>query len=491
MACYLLCFLCDINFTTVQYKMILRKITLVSIAVYMFGCDSDGDNVEEVVEISMPKPSTSQILKDTIFAVSSGLGTSAFILPDSDDLDNIPQDPNNPITVEKVELGQLLYHETALATEGVNLGFAGTYSCASCHHAAAGFKSGVPQGIGEGGEGFGVTGESRVFAAGFDKASADPQFIPDVQPLTSPAVLNVAYQDVMLWNGQFGNSVDGIVNAGIADEILSTEGTPKAENARQLSGIEIQAIAGTGVHRLKTNDDSILQTNSEYIAKFNAAFPQGTEDATGDAGKAIAAYERTILANKSPFQMWLKGDNNAMTADEISGATLFFGKAGCVDCHTGPGLSSDVGAAEEEIFFALGFADFGLNNSQISGTVGDRDSRGRGGFTGEEADNYKFKVPQLYNLADTNVFGHGASLNTIRSVVAYKNAAVAQKILPASVLDPRFVSLGLTDKEVDYITTFLESGLYDPNLSRYVPSSLPSGNCSPVNDDIAKLDLGC
>jgi cytochrome c peroxidase len=271
--------------------------------------------------------------------VSGGLGISAFILPDSADLNNIPQDPSNPLTPEKVALGQMLFHETALATEGVNDELAGTWSCASCHHGAAGFKSGVPQGIAEGGEGFGLKGENRIFAAGFDKASADPKLIPDVQPAASPAVLNVAFQDVMLWNGQFGNAVDGIVNAGLADEILATQGTPKAENSRQLSGVEVQAIAGTGVHRMKTSGNSIVQTNVEYIAMFDAAFPQGTEDATKDAGKAIAAFERTILATESPFQMWLKSEEDAINSDEITGATLFYGKAGCVNCHTGPGLS--------------------------------------------------------------------------------------------------------------------------------------------------------
>jgi cytochrome c peroxidase len=48
------------------------------------------------------------------------------------------------------------------------------------------------------------------------------------------------------------------------------------------------------------------------------------------------------------------------------------------------------------MFFAVGFADFDPNNPQITGTVDDESSRGRGGFTGEKADNYKFKVPQLY-----------------------------------------------------------------------------------------------
>ncbi len=75
--------------------------------------------------------------------------------------------------------------------------------------------------------------------------------------------------------------------------------------------------------------------------------------------------------------------------------------------------------------------------------------------------------------------------------MAYKNTPVAQKVLPVSTFDPRFVSLGLRDEEIDHITAFLETGLYDANLNRYVPASLLSGNCFPVNDPVAKADLGC
>lgn len=471
--------------------MTIKNVALVGAVLMLSGCGGNDDATPTNVYIPQTPttPTASQILKETIEAASNGGGIESFILPEN--LADIPQDPNNPLTEEKVALGKLLYHETALATEGVNGDRNGTWSCASCHHADAGFKSGVPQGIGEGGEGFGMKGEGRMFAAGFDAASTDPRFKPDVQPIASPSVLNTAYQDVMLWNGQFGNTVDGIVNAGLAESVLATPGTPKTNNLRLLSGLEVQAIAGTGVHRLKTSDDSILQTNAEYIAMFEAAFPEGSSDATEDAGKAIAAFERTVLASQSPFQQWLKGDEYAMTEDEMAGATLFFGRAGCVDCHRGPALSSEVGATEDEMFFALGFADFDPNNPQITGTVDNATSRGRGGFTGEEADNYKFKIAQLYNLADTNVLGHGASFESIRDVVAYKNTAVPQKVIPASALDPRFMPLGLTDEEVDQITAFLETALYDPNLSRYVPESLPSGNCSPVNDAIAQADLGC
>jgi cytochrome c peroxidase len=471
-------------------KNFFRNILVCSVCLTLLAaCSSDDDNSDDT-PTPTPTPTSSEVLTTAIEMVNSD-GVTAFILPDSDDFDNIPQDPNNVLNAEKVMLGKLLYHETELATEGVNPDRAKTWSCASCHHASAGFKSGVPQGIAEGGDGFGVAGETRSLAAGFDKDATDPAFVPDVQPLTSPTILNTAFQEVMLWNGQFGNMEGGVVNSGLEEAVLATPGTPKAENVRQLAGLEIQAIAGTDVHRLKTTEDSVLQTNDEYVMLFEAAYPEGSEDVFEDAGKAIAAYERTLLANEAPFQQWLKGDTSAMTEQEILGAGLFFGKANCVSCHTGPAFSSAVGATEDEMFMAIGFADFDPNNPQVTGSVSDADSRGRGGFTGEAADNYKFKVPQLYNLTDTNVFGHGAGFDSVRDVVAYKNAAVPQKIILEEQIDPRFVPLGLTEEEIDQLVLFLENALYDNDLGRYVPSALPTGTCFPVADEEGKADLNC
>lgn len=474
---------------TYRIKNCLQKLICTVILCALVGCSSDEN--ETVIEEEEPVAPTASDLLRTAIESNNPQGLNAFILPDSDDYANIPQDPNNPLTREKIVLGQMLYHETALATDGVNSELTGTWSCASCHHAAAGFKAGIPQGIGEGGIGFGVAGEGRVLASGFDKNSEVPEQVPDLQPVTSPSVLNTAYQEVMLWNGQFGNVEGGTVNADLDPEVLSPEGTPKAENVRGLAGLEIQAIAGTIVHRMNSFDNSVLQTNDEYVMMFEAAFPDGSEDVLEDAGKAIAAYERTLLANESPFQLWLKGDDSAMTSQEILGATLFFGKAGCVSCHNGPALSSAVGASKSEMFMAVGFADFDPNNSQINGSVSDADARGRGGFTGDAEDDYKFKVPQLYNLSDTNVFGHGASFKSVRDVVAYKNAGVPQKLIPETQLDTRFQPLSLTEEEIDLITAFLETGLHDPNLGRYVPSALPTQRCFPVADEQAKLDLNC
>jgi cytochrome c peroxidase len=255
--------------------------------------------------------------------------------------------------------------------------------------------------------------------------------------------------------------------------------------------LETQAIAGTKVHRLNTFENSILQNNVEYQLLFEAAYPEGSNDILEDAGKAIAAYERTILANEAPFQRWLKGDKSAMTEQELRGAILFFGKAQCSACHQGPALSSMANVSSDAVFMAVGFADLDTSNPSITGIVTENDAKGRGGFTGNAADNYKFKIPQLYNLKDANVYGHGGSFTSIRQVVAYKNAAVPQKRMLDKQLDPRFVPLGLNDNEIDDLVAFLEEGLYDANLLRYVPDALPSGACFPVSDEQSVVDLNC
>lgn len=443
------------------------------------------------VKVQSDPDNLSTQLRQTILHATNQDATE-LLLPNSDALDSIPQDPNNPITEPKVRLGKLLYHDTAFSTAGRSAQ-TGTWSCATCHHAAAGFKSGVAQGIGEGGLGFGVDGSRRVLSDFFDAgADADDPLKPDLQPLASPSILNTAFQDVMLWNGQFGNTENGIINAGIAGDILMTPDTPKASNELGLSGLEIQAIAGQAVHRINVSDDSIILTNETYRTLYDAAFPGSTDDVNVNAGKAIAAYERTVLANRAPFQLWLRGETTAMTDAELRGGIVFFGKGNCSSCHQGPALSSKVGATAEELFMAVGFADFDPHtNNSVHGPVTDNDKNGRGGFTGVESDNLKFKIPQLYNLADADVFGHGASFSTIRDVLKYKNRAAAQKRNIQQALDHRFVPLQLTASELDNLEAFIATGLRDPDLMRYQPDTVPSGSCVVVVPLMLHDDFPC
>ena len=417
-----------------------------------------------------------QQLDNILEQASANNSKSYFILPESSNLSEIPQDEKNPITAPKVALGKLLYHETGLALAPKMAIGEGTYSCASCHFASAGFQAGTFQGIGEGGMGFGINGEGRVPDTNYPLDSLD------LQPLRSPSTLNSTYQEAMLWNGQFGATG---VNAGT--ENLWTAGTPKETNHLGYEGVEIQAIAGLKVHRMTIDDPSI---SDHYKSLFDAAFsalPETERINRENAGLAIAAYERTLLANQAPFQQWLKGDKNAMSEQEKRGAILFFGDAQCGTCHTGPALNSME-------FHALGMNDLNAIAETTYGSNASFDDAalGRGGFTGNASDNYKFKVPQLYNLSDSPFYGHGSTFRSIKAIVEYKNNGIAENsAVPSNQLSSEFKPLNLSHSEIDDLTAFLTTALYDSNLNRYVPTMLPSGNCFPNNDEISRGDLGC
>jgi len=403
-------------------------------------------------------------------------GSAQFQMPSSTDFSSIPQDPNNPITSEKVALGKALFHETALGIVPNITASKETYSCASCHHAAAGFQAGVQQGIGEGGTGFGLIGEARLPSASYAESDLD------VQPIRTPTAMNGAFQELMLWNGQFGATGDNV-----GTEANWTVGSPKETNNLGYQGLEIQAIAGMGVHRLDVDKDQLIAFG--YKPLFDAAFPDLDEDdryTKEMVGLAIAAYERTMLSNEAPFQKWLAGETEALSDIEKEGAIIFFGKANCVSCHTGPALNSME-------FYAIGMND--LVGSGVYGVGVDAVADaglGRGSFTRNAADMYKFKVPQLYNLKDSPFYGHGGNFTDLRSVIEYKNTAVAQNAdVPSGQLAENFTSLDLTSSEVNALVEFLEKSLYDPNLDRYVPTALPSGYCFPNADTQSKTDLGC
>lgn len=405
---------------------------------------------------------------------SGGIGPEYFILPESFELDKIPQDPKNPLTVAKVELGKLLFHDAGLAIHPKFNIFKNTYSCATCHHQQAGFQAGRAQGISEGGVGFGRMGETR------DKDKLCPEDSLDIQPIRSPATLNSAYQKVMLWNGQFGAT-----GPNIGTESRWTPGTPLETNFLGYEGIETQAIAALSVHRMGIPMD--LFETTDYKAMFDEAFPDvpvAERYTKITAGLAIAAFERTTLASEAPFQRYLRGNPNTLTTEQKKGAILFFGKANCVSCHTGPALNS------------MAFYAYGMNDLQGYSVYGsgpdDQTRKGRGGFTGNEEDNCKFKVPQLYNLHEARFLGHGSSFSTVEEVVRYKNKGVKENdFVPDSHLANAFVPLDLNDKEIKQISDFIEFGLYDADLVRFEPPSVPSGLCIPNNDKASRIDLGC
>ncbi|MGB3774407.1 MAG: cytochrome c peroxidase [Leeuwenhoekiella sp.] len=447
----------------------IRRILPFLLILFLISCQEEDYS-------DLPTGSSLDIkLKVALDVASSGKGKSFFILPESDDFEAIPQDPKNPLTKEKVALGKLLLHDPATGGNPKNDKNAGQYSCASCHAAPSGFSSGKAQGIGEGGSGFGLFGEGRIFNLEDDKQTVD------VQPLRSPTLLNLAYQEVMLWDGKFGSSG---INKGTEAQ---WENIP--ENKLGFEGIEVQAMVGIQTHRMKFDEAFAIEYN--YKDLFDKAFPEITEKqrySDETAALAIAAFERTLLSNRAPWQDYLKGSKNALSDDEKRGALLFFGSARCYECHNGPAL-------KDKKFHAWGMADLDQCGEQIviqESMNMENTALGRGGFTKNAADNYKFKTPTLYNLADNPVYGHGGTFTSIKEVIVYKVNGKPQKPeVPDYQLASQFGNIDLTDSEIEDLTAFITHALRDPDLDRYEPQSLNSGMCFPNNDDFSRRDRGC
>lgn len=399
-----------------------------------------------------------------------------FKMPSGIDYSEIPnQDPKNPITYPKVALGNMLFFETGIAMNAKKSESMGSYSCSSCHIPEKAFTSGRFQGIADGALGFGNHGEGRAINPNYEGNEVDAQ---GARPLP---VINLAYVRNPLWNGSFGSFG---MNAGTESAwgVLDPLTSINFENREGLEAVVTRALI---THRQDINKK--LMDSLGYTALFDNAFhdvPVSQRYTLQTASHAISAYFRTILTNQAPFQKWLRGDESAMTETQKKGAMLFFGKAQCVNCHTGPSLNG-------QRFAALGVKDLDQNDYLVYKTDDGR-SKGRASFTAKDADLYKFKVPELYNLKDVGFYFHGASKKTLREVVEYFNDGIAENPrVEKHRIDGLFKPLFLTDTEVNDLTEFLANGLYDPNLVRYKPSSVYSGNCFPNNDTQSQIDLGC
>lgn len=400
-----------------------------------------------------------------------------YIMPASDDYAALPnQDAKNPVTAAKVALGKMLFFETGIGLSPNNAVSKEAYSCSSCHVPSKNFTAGRFQGIADGALGFGLNGEGR---------SKNPLYLGeqvDAQGARPLPTVNLTYVTNALWAGTFGS-----FGVNVGTEGSWHQDTLVEINFKGLEGLEANNTRALIVHRQVIN--KAVTDSLGYTELFNKAFPDipESERYTLQTGAfAIAAYFRTILTNQTPFQEWLKGDRSAMTEEQKRGALLFFGKAGCVNCHNSPSLNNME-------FFALG-----VNNLYQSGynvfRTGPTDNRnlGRGGFTKRAEDLHKFKVPQLYNMKDVGFYFHGASKTSLRDVVQYFNKGVPENPdVPASQISGFFRPLGLTDTEVDELVEFLENGLYDPNMTRYMPEATMSGNCFPNNDLQSKVEMGC
>jgi len=428
------------------------------------SCTRDDANIQSYIDTELERQ---------ISSYSSTGDISYYILPAENDYSSIPQDPKNILSAEKVQLGKFLFFETAFGINSQHDSGESTYSCASCHIPEKGFRPDNVQGIADGGIGY---AHDRQINPDYDEEEIDVQ---EARPIN---LINVAYVTNTSWNGSFGAKG---ANIGTEDLWPLLEETNR--NHLGYHALETQNIQGMITHRIRVNKR--LTDEHGYTELFDTSFPEFQDNKRYNvftASLAISAYLRTVIANKAPFQDWLQGDYTAMTLQEKEGALLFFGKANCSKCHYKENLGS-------EEFHALGvndmdqhYASVGANNPNA------RRNLGRGGFTLREEDNYKFKVPGIYNIGDSDHFFHGSSAKTLEDLINYKNSAVKENDrVNDENMSNKFLPLNLDNREKKQLLAFVKNGLKDPDILRYQPSHVLSGNCFP-NNDVESLDhLDC
>jgi len=186
-------------------------------------------------------------------------------------------DPKDPITKDKVELGKKLYFDPRISKSGL-------ISCNTCHNLALGGVDGIGAAIGH-------------------KWTANPHH------LNSPTVYNSAFFKAQFWDGRSPHLADqaqGPVQAG-----------PEMAAPKELVEKRINSIAAYVNEFKKTYGDKV-KVNFEKITS------------------TIAIFEKTLVT-PSRFDDFLNGNENALTKAEKKGLNTFMDK-GCVSCHTGIAL---------------------------------------------------------------------------------------------------------------------------------------------------------
>jgi len=186
----------------------------------------------------------------------------------------VPDPAYNVTTVEKVELGRLLYFDKRLSKDG-------TVSCASCHDPGKGFSNAEPFATGIGGQ---LGGRN------------------------SPTVYNAAYQNETFWDGR-----------------------AKTLEEQAFGPIQNPVEMGNTIHDMVANVSAV----EEYKDLFKKAFDD-RKISENWVVRAIAAFERTILSGDAPYDRFKAGDKGALSEAAQRGLAVFEGKGRCVLCHSGP-----------------------------------------------------------------------------------------------------------------------------------------------------------
>ncbi len=190
-------------------------------------------------------------------------------------------DKMNPITPEKVALGEMLFFEPRLSKSGL-------ISCNTCHNLATGGDDGLDAAVGH-------------------KWTQNPHH------LGSPTVYNAVFFDAQFWDGR----------------------APSLEAQAQGPILAAPEMANTKEHVVAT-----INSMPEYVERFQKAYGKNVKIDYETITKSIGTFERTLVT-PAPFDAYLNGKENALTKAEKAGLKTFI-KVGCASCHNGVALGGSM-----------------------------------------------------------------------------------------------------------------------------------------------------
>jgi cytochrome c peroxidase len=434
---------------------------------------------------------------------------------------SLPTRLGRPLDPDTIEVGRLLFFDNILGLHNDN-------SCAGCHSPAFGFGDSQPMAIGV--DNNGMVGPARVGPRNQRRA---------------PSVVNTAFYPALMWTARFvalsGDPFDnssGFQFPPPENVITSTQTLLQAQGS--LPSTELPEMAGftgitanpgptgplhqqfddghgeplpppdaTGFHNFPIQEavDARLNAIDEYLALFGRAFNDGTPLPPGGITinmrrEALAEFQMSLPGADAPIDRFARGDNGAMTRQQKRGALLFFGKAGCVSCHSVAGPSNEmfsdfqlhrIGGPQVFPLFGVGKGTVIFDGLRANEDFGAEQT------TGDPALRYMFRTAPLRNLAVSPAFFHNGAFGSIKAAVTHHldvlNSATHyhrdRNHLPpdlfvgpsapvlAAGIDPRLAHpIPLTGREVEALVAFVSEALLDQRIHRFcelAPTSVPSG----------------
>ncbi len=316
------------------------------------------------------------------------------------------------VDIDLAKLGQLLFFDPILSGNR-------NISCATCHNPDFGSGDGLSLGIGEGGTGIGPKRQPGEGASRIRKRI----------PRNAPALWNLGAQQVkfMFHDGRvsfsdiYDNGFDTPAQEWLPDGLsglLAAQALFPMTSQFEMAGDPLEnEVAGAAYDRIDAVWPILtkrVRIIPAYADRFIAAYDDVQDPldiSITHIVNAIAAFETFEFQSfDSAFDAFLAGDATALSDQQKMGMDLFYGKAGCSDCHSGSLLT-------DQEFHALMLPHFGPGRTRKWDTVV-RDV-GRMAASDRLEDAYRFRTPALRNVALTAPYGHNGAYQTLEGMLRH------------------------------------------------------------------------